>query len=196
MSGKTVKHSYHSKIFQTNHGEIMLKKTTLSAMLGLICMPALAQMDKEKAQIAYEKAIGFGNAIYCDAQPLYDKPLNNVFLLEQTEEGSAYAVIYSSTNCSTGRASNSFHLTPVYFNHTASDGFVIISEEKEYDLLTISGENINTSLIDKVSQNKSGNLEIISAEYREENSNGNIPIKVKVEVKLPEMSIIKKTDLQ
>lgn len=173
-----------------------MKKFFLSLML--ISLSSLAQSNTEQVKIAYQKAIGFGNAVYCETTPLVDKsPAKNVFLIEENkEEGTAdYAVVYYG-DCEGGSGSNSAKLTPVYFGPGVlrDSGYISVNEPKEYDLFALN-TGINARFIEKVTQKSTGVILIISSEFAENDGNAFPSKKFEYEVKLPEMKILNKKQI-
>ncbi|VEB26734.1 Uncharacterised protein [Actinobacillus lignieresii] len=173
-----------------------MKKTPITTFL--LSISAFTHADTENAKIAYQKAIAFGEAVYCQANPLVENdPLKNVFLIDKDQENGMedYAVIYYG-DCSGGSGSYSAKLTPVYFSGSLTyNGYITIDKEADYDLFTLATE-INPRFIEKMTQKSTGIVTIISSEFSENDPNSFPSKKFEYEVKLPEMQILKKTQIK
>lgn len=178
--------------------ENSMKKSFLALTLFSLSSLVHAHTHTEQVKIAYQKAMGFGNAVYCEVTPLVGKsPDKNVFLMEEDKEDGivSYVVIYYG-DCDGGSGTNFAKLTPVYFGPSAlmKNGYISITEPKEYDLFTLNSE-INPRFIEKVTQKEIGTISIVSSEYAENDGNAMPSKKFEYEVKLPEMKILKKTQI-
>ncbi|MGX2956723.1 hypothetical protein ACWIYZ_06475 [Ursidibacter arcticus] len=174
-----------------------MKKTVFVTLL--LSISAFTQANTEKAKIAYQKAITFGEAVYCQANPLVENdPIKNVFLIDKDQENGTedYAVIYYG-DCSGGNGSYFAKLTPVYFGGTVltDNGYISIDEKSNYDLFALTTE-INPRFIEKMTQKTTGIVTIISSEFAENDPNSMPSKKFEYEVKLPEMQILRKTQIK
>ena len=166
----------------------------LSLFLSLMFPLVSIANTNDKAQIAYQKAINFGHAVYCLADPLHEK--SNVFLMDEDKEnGSISYVVSYSGDCEGGTGTHSVNLTPVYFGPSAlmNNGYIDI---ENYDLFSHSRNEINTRFIEKITQSKKGIINVISYEFGENDPNGFPSKKYMYEVQLPEMKVLNKKQIK
>ena len=74
--------------------ENSMKKSFLALTLFSLSslVHAHTHTHTEQVKIAYQKAMGFGSAVYCEATPLVGKsPDKNVFLMEEDKEDGIFS---------------------------------------------------------------------------------------------------------